>query len=189
MHLCWTQTETVISLTLDFISSHWHKLQVHFTDWWQDKWLFRLQKKACLIQHQRNKHETGAVISHFTRIHRHACSIHINVLHPRHDQRPEALIFPQISMHTGIKILSLTSLPPWKYINKSCWVSVNVPTDGARAPLRPAEMPACCFLLSLAGGLIWLPTHDPQTLAVVVEMDLLFWCAKFFFSLSLFKLD
>lgn len=89
-------------------------------------------------------------------------------------------------MHMGIKILPLTSLPPWKYINKSCWISVNVPTDKACAPLRPAEMPACCFLLSLAGGLLWLPTHDPQTLAVVREMDLSFWCAKFFLSFSFF---
>lgn len=85
-------------------------------------------------------------------------------------------------MHMGIKILPLTSLPPWKYINKSCWISVNVPADRACVPLRPAEMPACCFLLSLAGGRLRLPTHDPHTLAVVREMDLPFWWAKFFLS-------
>lgn len=82
-------------------------------------------------------------------------------------------------MHMGIKILPLTSLPPWKYINKSCWISVNAPADRACVPLRPAEMPACCFLLSLAGGRLRLPTHDPHTLAVVREMDLPFWWAKF----------
>lgn len=115
-----------------------------------------------------------------------ACVIHINVLHPQNHRRPVALIFPLISMHTGIKILPLTSLPLWKYINKSCWISVNVPADRACAPLRPAEMPACCFLLSLAGGLLWLPTRDPQTLAVVREMDLPFWYAKFLYFFYLF---
>lgn len=85
-------------------------------------------------------------------------------------------------MHTGIKILPFTSLPQWKYTKKSCWIRFNVHADRTCTNLRPAEMPACCFLLSLAGTLLRLPTHDPQTRAVVREMDLIFCCAKFFFA-------
>lgn len=91
-------------------------------------------------------------------------------------------MFSLISMCMSNKILPLTSLPPWKYISKSRWISVNVLADRERAPLCSSEMPACCFLLTLAGGLIWIPTRDPQTLAVVTEMDRLFWCAQFYLS-------
>ena len=47
--------------------------------------------------------------------------------------------------------------------------------------LCSTEMPAWCFLLSLAGELISLSIHDTQTLAVVKEMDLPFCCANSFF--------
>lgn len=78
-------------------------------------------------------------------------------------------------------MLPLTSLPAWKYINKSHWISVSVLADRERAPLWPSETLAGCFVLAPAGGLIWMLTPDPQTLSVVTEMDLSFWCAQFFF--------
>lgn len=90
--------------------------------------------------------------------------MHINILHSQHDERSVALVFPLIPKHTGIKIVPLTSLLCWKFINKSCWISVNVPADRVYALLCWAEMPACWILLSQAGGRAASAAHSwPST--------------------------
>lgn len=58
------------------------------------------------------------------------------------------------------------------------------PLTGRALPSAPAEMPACCFLLGLAGGLLWLPTHDPQTLCCCQGNGSAFLVHCFFFFLN-----